>query len=85
MHYDLYFGIADRIEATKSGNPSALEYYQHHPINAWKYYFPSTKTVQAAVEKHGLAPSPDVMAIVKEERAGAKGKDLRKELIIRSQ
>jgi len=85
LHYDLYFGIADRIEATKSGNPSALEYYRHHPINAWKYYFPSTKTVQAAVEKHGLVPSPDVMAIVKEERAGAKDKDLRKELIIRGQ
>jgi hypothetical protein len=85
LHYDLYFGIADRIEATKSGNPSALEYYQYHPINAWKYYFPSTKTVQAAVAKYGLAPNPDVMAIVKKERAGAEGKDLRKELIIRGQ
>jgi hypothetical protein len=85
LHYDLYFGIADRIEATKSGNRSALEYYQHHPIDAWKYYFPSAKTVQAAVAKHGLTSSPNVMAIVKKERADADGKDLRKELIIRGQ
>lgn len=85
LHYDLYFGIADRIEATKSGNPSALEYYQHHPIDAWKYYFPSAKTAQAAVEKHGLVPNPDVMAIVEKKRAGESTKDLRKELIIRGQ
>lgn len=85
LHFDLYFGIADQIEATKSGNPGALEYYQHHPIDAWKYYFPSAKTVQAAVEKHGLVPNPDVMTIVQNKRAGENARDLRKELIIRGQ
>ncbi len=85
LHFDLYFGIADRIEATKSGNPSALQYYQHHPIDAWKYYFPSTKTVQAAVAKHNLIPSPDVMAIVQKKDASERAKDLRKDLIIRGQ
>ena len=85
LHFDLYFGIADRIEATKSGNPSALQYYQHHPIDAWQYYFPSAKTVQAAVAKHDLIPNPDVMAIVEKKRAGESAKNLRKELIIRGQ
>lgn len=85
LHYDLYFGIADRIEATKSGKPGAREYYQHHPIDAWKYYFPSAKTAQAAVAKHGLIPNPDVMAIIEKKRAGESAKDLRKELIIRGQ
>lgn len=84
LHYDLYFGIADRIEATKSSNPSALDYYRHHPIDAWKYYFPSAKTVQTAVAKHGLIPNPDAMAIVKKERADENNKDFREELIIRA-
>ena len=85
LHYDLYFGIVDRIEATKSGNSSSLEYYRHHPIDAWKYYFPSAKTVQAAVAKHGLVPDSDVMALVEKKRVGESAKDLRKELIIRGQ
>lgn len=85
LHYDLYFGIGDRIKVTSSGVPSALNYYQHHPIDAWKYYFPSSKTVQAVAAKHGLASSPDVMAIVKKESVGVDNKDLRKELIIRGQ
>lgn len=85
LHYDLYFGIADHIEATKSGNPSALEYYQYHPIDAWKYYFPSEKMVQAAVAKYGLLPSPDIMAIVEKKQSAEKAMDLRKELIIQGQ
>jgi hypothetical protein len=85
LHFDLYFGIADRIEAMKPGNPSALEYYQHHPVDAWKYYFPSAKTVQAAVAKHGLVPNPDVMAIIEKKRVGKSANDLTEELIIRGQ
>lgn len=85
LHFDLYFGIADKIQATKSGNSGALEYFQHHPIDAWKYYFPSAKTAQAAVAKHGLSPNPDVMGIVQKNRADENAKDLRKELIILGQ
>lgn len=85
LYFDLYFGIADHVEARRSGNANALQYYKHHPIDAWKYYFPSAKSVQSAVAMHGLVPNPDVMAIVKHQREGEKDKSLRKELIIRGQ
>lgn len=85
LHFDLYFGLVDQIVAIKSGNAEALEYYKHHPIDAWKSYFPSAKTVQAAVEKHDLVPNPDVMTIVQKKRTDENARDLRKELIIRGQ
>lgn len=91
IHPDLYFTIADRIDAIKRARSSALgssdlvDQYQRHPIDAWKYYFPSQRTVQSAAEKHGLPLNPDVTSIIKKEREMEKIRDLRKELIIKGQ
>lgn len=91
IHRDLYFSIADRIDAIKRmrssplGSPDLVDQYQRHPIDAWKFYFPSQKTVQAAAEKHGLPQDPDISSITKREQEKEKIRDLRKELIIRGQ
>lgn len=85
LHFDLYFGLADKIEATRTGNPGALQYYEHHPVDAWKSYFPSAQTVQAAASKYALPTAPELSELTAQKELVQKPSDLTKELIIRAQ
>lgn len=82
LSYDLYFNAWDQIRAFKSGSKSAQEYYMSHPIDPWKYYFPSVQTVETIADKYSTTSNPDIASVTKLPSASSSNKGVREQLMI---